>query len=339
MDSQKPDTKSDEIDLGQLFARVGDFFVRLWMGFMRLLAVVRRTPFENKLSFSLIILGSVAVGSAFTFFVRKNYYESKMILSSDYLNKRLAESAVDKLDVLAKERTKKGLARTLGIADTLANNIVSFGVKPFVEEKDVVELEVLKEQLRSVQPNAKNQEVIQEVIDRIEIENRHAFEITVRTLNPSVIGNLQEAIVGYFERNPYIKKRIEINRQNLKEKKDKLERDIKKLDSLKFVIYENYKNMAEQNRGSNNVILSDKAVSDPIQIYSKDTDIYKEYQEVSEDLFLQKDFEVVEGFTVFSEPASPSIITMLIYSIFIGIIVAYADVALRTFNKYLSDLK
>src|ERR1044071_5627287 len=115
MDSQKPDTKPDEIDLGQLFARIGDFFSTLWLNFMRLLATLRRVPFENKLSFFLIIVGSVGLGSAFAFFVRQNFYESKMILSSDYLNKRLAENTVDKLDALAKEPGKHGLAKTLGI--------------------------------------------------------------------------------------------------------------------------------------------------------------------------------------------------------------------------------
>jgi hypothetical protein len=339
MDSQKPDTKPDEIDLGQLFARIGDFFATLWLNLMRLLATVRRVPFENKLSFFLIILGSVVVGSSFAFFVRKNYYESKMILSSDYLNKRLAENTIDKLDALAREQTKRALAKTLGIPDTVAKNLVSFSITPIIEEQDIIELEVLKEQLRAAQTNPANQEVIDKVIERIEIENRHAFEITVRTLSPNVIGNLQDAIVGYFERNPYIKKRIEINKLNLREKKEKLERDIQKLDSLKFVIYENYKNMAAQSRGSNNVILSDKAVTDPIQVYNKDTDIYTQYQEVTEDLFLQKDFEIVAGFTDVSEPASPSIAIMLIYSIFIGVLVAYADVALRSFNKYLANLK
>ncbi|MEI9919599.1 MAG: hypothetical protein WDO14_12450 [Bacteroidota bacterium] len=246
---------------------------------------------------------------------------------------------IDKLSALAGEQNKKGLAKTLGIPDSLANNIISFSVRPFVEEQDLIKTEVLREQLRNAQANAKNQEIIQEVRRTNRDRKPSRFRDHVRTLNPGVIGNLQEAIVGYFERNPYIKKRIEINKRNLTEKKQKLDRDIQKLDSLKFVIYENYKNMAEQNRGSNNVILSDKAVSDPIQIYNKDTDIYKDYQEVTEELFLQKDFEVVEGFTEFSEPASPSIAIMLIYSIIIGIIVAYADVALRNFNTYLADLK
>jgi len=301
--------------------------------------VLRRIPLENRISFILIIGASISLGVLFTFFIRKNYYESKMILSSDYLNKRLAENTIDKLDELANEKNKHGLATTLGIADTLARNIIQFEVKPFVEEKDVIELEVLKEQLRNAQTAAGNTQVINQVIERIEIENRHAFEITVRTLQPSVIPNLQSAIVSYFERNSYIRKRIDANKTNLANKKEKLQRDINKLDSLKRVIYENFKTMAAQSRGSNNVILSDEAIANPVDIYKQDLDIYHEYQNVSRDLYLQKDFEVVDGFTEFSEPASPSVAIMIFYSILIGIGAAYIDVALRSFNKYLTNLK
>jgi hypothetical protein len=338
MDNQRSNTPSDEIDLGKLFAKIGEGFSRVGMGFIRLLATMRRVPFQNKWSFILIIVASVAIGVGFTFFVSKSFYESKMILSSDYLNKRLAESTIDKLDALAKEKNKQGLARTLGLPDSLSDNIIGFDVVPFVAEQDVIELEVLKEQLRQAKVG-ENEQVIDEVIERIEMENRHAFEITVRTLNPSVIPNLQEAIVRHFQKNPYIRKRMEINRINLTDKKEKLGRDIAKLDSLKRMIYANYKMMAEQRSGSNNVILSDKSVTDPVQIYTQDQNIYRQYQEVTRDLYTQKDFEVVDGFTEFSEPASASVGMLMFYSVLIGIGVAYLDVFLRDFNKYLSNVK
>ncbi|MEJ0034131.1 MAG: hypothetical protein WDO15_29075 [Bacteroidota bacterium] len=336
MDSQKPETKNDEIDLGQLFARIGDAFGRMGTGFIRFLATLRRVPFENKTSFTLIILGSILLGVTFTFFIRKNYYESKMILSSDYLNKRLAESTIDKLDALSREEDKRGLSKTLGLADSLARNIISFDVRPFVDEKDVIDTEVLKEQLRAAKTD--NPAVIAQILERIEIENRHAFEITVRTLTPSVIPNLQEAIVGYFKRNPYIAKRIDINKENLVLKKKKLATDIAKLDSLKSAIYESYRQTGDS-RGLNTVFVTDKPGTNTVDVYNKDLSIYSEYQDVTRDLYLQKDFEIVDGFTEFSEPASPSLAVMLAYSILIGILVAYFDVALRNFNTYLANLK
>jgi len=180
-----------------------------------------------------------------------------MILSSDYLNKRLVDNSIEKLNLLAGEENKHGLAKVLNISDSLASNIVEFKARPFVSEGDLIELEVLKEQLKNAQANAKNEKVIAQVVERIEIENRHAFEITVKTYNPTFIGALQSALVNHFKNNEYIKRRIEINKTNLLEKKTKLFHDLQKLDSLKFIIFDNYKSMAAQSRqGSNNVILA-----------------------------------------------------------------------------------
>jgi len=342
MDNQRSNTPQDDIDLGRLFTRIGDGIRSAWLGLMRLLALIRRVPFENKLSFVAIIGASVVIGFTFTYFLRKNYYESTMILSSNYLNKRLTESTMDKLNQLSREKSKGGLAKALNLKDTLADNIIGFEVRPFVSENDIIELEVLKEQLKTAQATAtnSNKTVIDQVINRIEIENRHAFEITVRTLNPTVIPNLQEAIVGYFRTSAYIKKRIEINKINLEKRRTKLLSDVAKLDSLKKIIYQNYRSMAEQARqGSNNVILSDKSVTDPINIYETDRLTYDQLQDVERQLYLQPDFERLEGFTEFSEPANPSVLRMIFYSVLIGIVIAYVDVALRSFNRYLANLK
>jgi hypothetical protein len=338
MDSQKPESKSDEIDLSQLFSSIGNSIKSGWMNFMRFLATLRRVPLENKWSFTLIIAASVIVGFTFSSLFRKNFYESKMILSSEFLNKELAKNIVDKLNGLAGEPSKKGLAAALNLPDSLAENIIGFDVMPFIEESDVVDVEILREKLSSVPETDVPKELIDNIIERVEIENRHAFEITIRTLNPGVILNLQEAVFNSFQRNPYIQKRIAISRENLNFKKKKLTRDLNKLDSLKSVIYQNYKTMAEQTRGSNNVILSDKAATNPTELYETDLAIYEEFQDVNRDLYLQKDLEVVDGFTAFTEPASPSRNKIIFYSLLIGIGLAYLEVALRTFNKYLANL-
>lgn len=337
---EQPKPASDEIDLGQLFRKIGDGLRNLWLGFMRFLATLRRIPLDNKFSFLGIITVSILLALAYNVLLKKNYYESTMILSSQYLNKRLVDNTIDKLDLLAGEKTKSGLAKLFNIPDSLAENIIGFEARPFVAENDVVELEVLKEQLRGAQADAKNAQIIEQVVQRIEIENRHSFEITIRTLNASAIPNLQAALVGYFRNNEYVKRRIEINKVNLLEKKKKLTNDLEKMDSLKGVIYANYKSMAEQARtGSNNVILSDRAVMNPVEIYNQDKDIYNELQAVNRQLYLQPDFEVVDGFTEFSEPASASTAKMILYALLLGIAVAYFDVAIRSFNKYLANIK
>ncbi len=329
MENQKPSTTSDEIDLGQLFSKIGDFFANIGIGIMRFFALLRRVPTENKILF--IIMAAISIAAGFSFYsFKEKYYETTMILSSNYFNKRLIDNTIEKLNLLADEKNKTGLAKVLNISDTLAKSIAEFKARPFVEEKDLIELEVLKEQLKNVQLENKNAKVIDQVIQRIEIENRHAFEITVKTYNPTIISDLQSALVNFFKNNEYIKRRIEINKSNLAEKKTKLFHDLQKLDSLKFIIYDNYKSMAAQSRqGSNNVILSDKAVTDPVQIYTQDLQLYNEFQAINSEIYLRRDFEVVDGFTEFSEPSSPSTLKVVLISLLIGVGIAYLIVALK----------
>lgn len=340
MENQQIPVQSDEIDLGQLFAKIGDFFKSMGMGIIRFLAILRNTPFQNKILFISLIAIFGVLGYSYSSFLKKKFYESTMILSSNYLNKRIVDSSIEKLNLLAGEQSPAGLAKVLNISDSLAANIVAFESKPFVSEVELVELEVLKEQLKSAQVNSKNEKVIEQVLTRIEIENRHAFEFTVRTYNPTVIKPLQDALVNYFKSNDYIEKRIEINKNALTNRLVKLKKESSKLDSLKKVIYANYQTMAEQSRqGSNNVILSDKTVTNPIEIYTQDMTLYDQIQSTERQLYIQPDFEVVDGFTEFSEPSSASRTKIIAIAMLIGFGLAYLIVALRQFDRYLASVK
>lgn len=328
---------SDEIDLGQLFNKIGDFFKSIGFGIIRVFALLRNTPLQNKGLFIVLILIGGVLGFLYSSYLKKNFYDSSMIFSSDYLNKRIVENSIDKLNLLANEESPKGLVAALGISDSLARNIVKFEAKPFVAEQELIELEILKEQLKSAQ--LKNQAVIDQIIKKIEVENQHAFEFTVRTFSPTAIKPLQDALVNYFRNNDYIKKRIQISHDNLISRKNKLKQESQKLDSLKRVIYSNYKTMAEQSKqGSNNVILSDKSATNPIEVYEQDMILYDQLQTVEKKIYLQPDFEIVDGFTEFSEPASASRIKVILTSMLIAFAMGYVLVGLRTFNNYLSTI-
>lgn len=338
MENQQKQVQSDEIDLGQMFARIGDFLKNIGLGLIKFLARLRNIPLKNKSLFILLVLAGGVLGYLYSSLLKKKFYDSSMILSSEYLNKRIVDNSISKLNLLAGEETSKGLSKVLGISDSLAKNIVKFEARPFVAERELIEIEVLKEQLKSAQ--LKNQTVIDQVIKRIEIENQHAFEFTVRTFNPTVVKPLQDALVNYFKNNEYTKKRIQITHENLIAKKNKLKRESLKLDSLKKVIFSNYKTMAEQSRqGSNNVILSDKAVTNPIEIYSEDLKLYDQLQSIERSIFIQPDFEVVDGFTEFNEPASASKVKIIATGMLSGFILGYIIVALRRFDKYLSTVE
>lgn len=328
---------SDELDIGVLFSRIGRGIRNMWLTFIRFLAIVRRTPLENKSVFILVITGSAIIGVAYGV-LQKKKYESSMILSSDYLNQRLMENAIKKLNALAGEPTKNGLAIALNLPDSLADHIIAFKAVPYVDEEDVVDIEILKEQLKTAR-GGKDDRIIDEVIERIELENRHAYEITVTALSASVIPNLQNSIVTFFRDNDYVRKRIELNKQNLENKKTKLSNDLAQLDSLKRAIYASYNLTKQQREGSNNVILADKTGSNPMDVFKQDLFIYEELQEVNKELFLRPDFEVVDGLTMFSEPSSAGVRKTLVISILIGIGMAYLIIGLWHLNKHLATIR
>src|SRR5882724_11398011 len=127
---------NDEIDLGQVFTKIGDFFKNIGSGIIIFLALLRNIPMKNKRLFVLLVLAGGILGFSYSSLLKKKFYDTSMILSSDYLNKRIVDNAVDKLNLLAEEKISKGLAATLRIPDSLAKSIVKFETKPFISEQE-----------------------------------------------------------------------------------------------------------------------------------------------------------------------------------------------------------
>ena len=100
-----------------------------------------------------------------------------MVLSCDYLNTQMLKNTIDKFNLLASEKDTEGIQEVLNVDSATAKNIQKFEFRPFVSEDDVVEMEVLREQLNNV--TGEKQELVEKVIDRLEIENKNAYEISV----------------------------------------------------------------------------------------------------------------------------------------------------------------
>ncbi len=259
-----------------------------------------------------------------------------MIISCDYLNNRILQNAVEKLNLLCLEQDRDGLASELKIDIDVAKNIRKFSFRPFVSENDLVEIEVLKEQLNNVA--AEKKDLVEKVIAKVDVENKHAFQIDVLIYNPDIVKNLETAIVNYFANNEYIKRRVEVNRQNLQTRQTKLIQESNKLDSLKQVLYQNLQSMARQNReGSNNVILSDKYLTDPMAIYAEDLNLHNELLEINRRLYVQPEFELVDGFTTFKEPENASLLKILGISALISWGLGYLIIGLWRFDQYLAS--
>lgn len=300
------------------------------------IAGLRNTFHRNRVFFLGIIVLGLVLGFLYSELLKKDYYKSTMVLSCDYLNTQILNNTIEKFNLLAQERDREGLQKELGLDSATARNIQEFDFKPFVSEDDVVEMEVLREQLNNV--TGEKKELVDKVINRLDIENKNAYEISVYVYDPEIVKPLEAALVNYFQGNTYIKRRIAIKKRNLQDRRTKLRAELRKLDSLKVVLFQNYQAFAQKGRGSNNVVVGgEEAFANPLEVFTKDLALYTELQEVEKDLYLNPDFEVVDGFTSFKEPESASLPDVLAFSLLLSIIIGYLILGAYRFDRMLAE--
>jgi hypothetical protein len=328
----------DEIDITQFFRWIGSGFKRFGNGIIQGMARFRNTFLAYRKFFFFLIGLSLVGGGIYSTLVRKKHYESSMIVSSEYMNLQVLQSTFSKLNLLSMEKERKGLSEQLGIDMATAKNIIEFEVESFVSENDKIEMQILKEQLNNTIADKKD--LVEKVMRQIQLNNQHSFKINIKVYDPEIVKPLEEAIVTFLRSNDYVKKRIESNESTLIARKAKLLRESVKLDSLKAVIYENFQTMAQQPReGSNNVILSDKYLADPMSVYSADLTLNNEILAIDRELQVEAYFEVVDGLTTIREPASQSTALVLIQTFLGSILLGYILIGLWRFNRYLAKLE
>ena len=333
---QRP-ADSDEIDLAQFFRWIGRGFSNFGRSIIAGMAGLRSQFYQNRVFFTGIIILGLILGAIYSEVLKKDYYKSSMVLSCDYLNTQILKNTIDKFNLLAAEKGTRGIQEVFPSLDSAsAANIRRFEFKPFVSEDDVVEMEVLREQLNNV--TGEKKELVDKVIDRLEIDNKNAYEIAVYVYDPNIVKPLEKALVDYFKSNNYIKRRLEINHLRLEGREAKLQNELRKLDSLKIVLFKNYESLALKGRGSNNVTVgSEEMLTNPLEVFTKDLELHEELQEVQEDLYLNPDFEVVDGFTSFQEPESASLPNILVAAFFLSILIGYLILGAYQFDKMLAN--
>ncbi|MBX2962041.1 MAG: hypothetical protein KF687_05980 [Cyclobacteriaceae bacterium] len=335
MEQEKKTLPTDELDLAQLFRFIRNGFKSFGYSILNALANIRAIFIDNKFFFIALAIVAISGSILYSKLIEKKYFTSSMIIKSEYLNMRIVQNSIEKLNLLCSEKDRTGLAEVLQIDKATAKNILRFSASNFVSEKDRVEIEILKEQLNSLAVG--REELVSKVIGKIEIGNHQSFQISVQVNDPDIVKHLETALVIHFRENDYVKRRIEANVQNLLSRKTKLVSESRKLDSLKSAIFMNYQTMANQRRdGSNNVILSDKYLTDPVNVFKEDLNLNRELLDIEEILLVHPYFEVVDDLTTFREPANFSLLKVILISIAGSILTGYILLGLWKFNNYLA---
>lgn len=332
----KPSNSSDEIDLRELFSAIGNFFKSIFFNVILFIVAIKNAIVRNiKLIIILGVLGGI--GGIIVHFVTPDIYKSSILLRSTYLNGRLMESTIDKLQLLTEDEDRTQLAKALKIDTTTANKISGFSYEPFVSEEEIIELEVFKEQLKT---EIEDEALINRFVERLSMDNKSTYRIYVEVLDRSIIDELEEPLIDYFRNNPFVSKRLEIQKQNLESEAKNLESEISELDSLKEILFKNFKMVGERDRdGSNNVILADEQTTNPISVFNESRKAYAKKLDIQRQLFLTPQFELIDGFTVYSQPASPGLIKLGFYGGLSGLGLAALIIIISLFLQYLDKIE
>ena len=355
--------ESDEISLSEVFNSTSKGFKSLLEKSIDLIALIRKKTIAHIYLFAIVFI--VFTTTTFSYYyIKKDMYSGHLLVKSESVDKYLFKSIISELNFLAKKKDKPMLAEVLGIDSSKAKAIDGFSSESFLSQKRILEIKDLKAKIvnsnlddktkqnltqtletsnhedlkaKIVNSNLGNK-IKQDLIQALETSNHSdLFKITIITKEQLVIHGLDSAIREYFLRNPYLKKRIKINTETLLKRKNKLIKEQVKIDSLKQSIFQIYKSIKNNRHGSDNVILTSQEIVDPLEVFKEGFNINELILNIERELFLKKEFEIVQGAPVFEKQGSILSLEFIFHTILSVIGTAYVLIILIELNKFLAE--
>lgn len=214
--------RNDEIDLIEVFQKIGNGIKNLFNNFLNLLYLILLF-FIRK---SILIFAIIVLGIAYGFFQFKTsprYYSSSLEAYSNAMSSIDIINYINNIHELFKENNKQGLQSKLGLDSKSLEKI-----------KDVKAYKVID----------LNNDGVTDIIDYNEkyktsdtTISTNRFVIKVEVYNQDVFPTIQESILNYINQNKYINELNSIRKKQLNELIAKLENEISSLDNLRNVEY------------------------------------------------------------------------------------------------------
>jgi hypothetical protein len=215
-----------------------------------------------------------------------------MVVNSSLLTSANTASLLETLDILIKEGNHKELSKKLGFSLNASKSLNEIKVVS-IEDEDAPELVYI-------------------------------YQIQVKVENNQILDSLQAGIINYLEKSPYVKRRIDIKKQNILALIDRIQNEMVELDSLKDMVNNN---LVSRSQNSNILIM------EPVNVYREAITLYQKELELQRDLVLVDNIQILEDFTVFLKPVSPKL-SLIFYGFFGGLLLGCAG---KKCNGNISD--
>lgn len=229
------------------------------------------------------------------FFNSSITYKSSMVLSSEVLVLANVKALLGPVELLIMEGNISVLAARLGVDKETAAKIKSIAVKSIFEKE------------------SDNKEPV------------NYFEVTATVTDNDILPQLQEGIVNFLQNNEFVQKRVTLKEEGLKTLIARINKEIAQIDSVKQKIGQSVPLSAT----SSNVVLME-----PSNLYEQALKMVEKQQEYTAKLALIDSFQVVQGFTPYAKPSSPSWIICLVTGLAGGLIIGFAILFFREMDRY-----
>jgi len=296
--------QKDEIDLLELFRRMGQKIGQLFTGFLRFILLSILFLWRN----ALIILAFVVVGGLAGFGISRMarpYYSSDMIAQINTTNVSEMMNYINDLHELCNENNYQVLSEYLQLSKAVAEKIKDINAYWIIDEnKDGVGDYV----------DFKNKYSLRDTTQR-RIQSR--FNLNVEVFDISGFTDVKKGLYNYVSANPYLNSLNENRKKRIRELIVQTEEEMLKLDSLQKYEYFKKETLPPEERGQM-LIWNEKEVR---LLHPDIINLFRQKQSLERDLELYPEvITVIKDFTPLSQVENPVMKYILKWGLIFGIL-------------------
>ncbi len=226
--------KSDEIDLFDLFRRMGNT-LSLWfraLGRATLISIVFLIRRWLPLGISLVL---AIGGSYFLKYTSDSAYTSDLVLRNNLGTNSDLIDYINKLHKFCAEMNKSALSDAMGLTTDKVSNILDISAYWFIDKK------------KDGIPDYVDYTNTHNVYDTTNIRMQDRFDIRVSIKEPQDLGMIRNSVISFINNDSVFLQRNRLRNRQYQELLVRLNIDIKQLDSLQKVKYfEETKNFSQR---------------------------------------------------------------------------------------------
>ena len=223
-DSKKPGTKNDEIDLLDLFSRLGRSITGVLNGIGHALLHILFFMVRKWLWLGL----SVAIGIGASFLIKSSterLYSSDIILRSNAIQNTDMISYINKLHTYCREGNYAELATSLSVDESKVKGISDIQAFWVIDRGD------------DNIPDYVDFKNRHDVLDTVNVRMQDRFVIRVRTFTPQELVSIREGILSFVKKNTFFQQQNELRIKQNGILMARFDYEIDQLDSLQKVKY------------------------------------------------------------------------------------------------------